>query len=736
MKKKKEKDFWGGILIAFLSAVLTFLITNVSPFEISPLKDLELRLIDKRFQERGALDIKDSSNIILLEINQSTYDQIPKEERRWPWPRSVFARVINNLSKAGVKAIGIDINFSNPDSYSPSNDSLMAQSIKRSGRVILAGKIDISNEGKLQSGKSFISKTNYNLGNIFFRADSSIGIVQVPSDNDGVYRRYLPYVRSEVIGKSFPSFGFAVINKFKDLKNNYLVEDSAGYFVLDDIKIPKWDNESMLINFYGGNATFKRVNLIDVLDDKEYKTSDERSLDIEINTWDDPDIGLLHSGMFKDKIVIIGSTMPEDRDLLPVAFSERKTGGNIMYGVEFHANVVQNILWRDFLYKQSAVAVFFLIILLSFLSYIMTGSVRKLKLKNSVINEILNFALIAVSVYIVFRGTVLLFVEHHLVAPAVSYSLAIVLSYFTSTAYNFISERKQNLVIKNMFSQYVSKEIVTELLNNPSKLRLGGERKEITVMFCDIANFTSFSEKKQPEELVGYINEFLNEMSEIIIDHKGTVDKYLGDAIMAFWGAPVEIKDHALLACKAALKMQKRLVELRNNWMTVEEIPIYIRIGINTGEAIVGNIGGSKRFDYTVLGDNVNLASRLEGANKAYGTNIMISDSTYEIIKEHFLARELDIIRVKGKSVPTKIYELISTIDDADAKAALEKLDFYFQGLTLYKMRNFESACDYFRRAFEQLKDYPSKVYAERCEFYISNPPPENWDGVFELTSK
>ncbi|AFN73498.1 adenylate cyclase [Melioribacter roseus P3M-2] len=736
MKKKKEKDFWGGILIVFLSAVLSFLITNVPHFEISPLKELELRLIDKRFQERGAIDIKDSSNIILLEINQSAYDQIPKETRRWPWPRSVFARVVNNLSKAGVRSIGIDINFSNPDSYSPSNDSLMAESIKQSGRVVLAGKIDISNESKRKSGKSFVSKTNYNLGNIFFGVDSSIGIVQVPSDNDGVYRRYFPFVRSEVIGKSFPSFGFAIINKFKNLKYNYPVKDSAGFFILDDIKIPKWDSESMLINFYGGNATFKRVNLIDVLDDKNYKTEDEKLLGVEINTWDDPDIGLLHSGMFKDKIVIIGSTMPEDRDLLPVSFSAGKKGSNIMYGVEFHANVVQNILWRDFLYKQSAAAVFILTVLISFLAFIMNGAVRKLNLKNSIVNEILNFVLIACGVYIIYRLAVFIFIELHLVMPVVSYSLAVVLSYFTTTAYNFIIERKQNLVIKNMFSQYVSKEIVTELLNNPSKLRLGGERKEITVMFSDIANFTSFSEKKQPEELVGYINEFLNEMSEIIIEHKGTVDKYLGDAIMAFWGAPVEIKDHALLACNAALKMQKRLVELRNNWMSVEEIPIYIRIGINTGEAIVGNIGGSKRFDYTVLGDNVNLASRLEGANKAYGTNIMISDSTYELIKDHFLVRELDIIRVKGKTAPTKIYELISTKDDAEAMAALEKLDFYFQGLTLYKMRNFEAACDYFRRAFEQLKDYPSRVYAERCEFYISSPPPEDWDGVFELTSK
>jgi adenylate cyclase len=225
-------------------------------------------------------------------------------------------------------------------------------------------------------------------------------------------------------------------------------------------------------------------------------------------------------------------------------------------------------------------------------------------------------------------------------------------------------------------------------------------------------------------------------MTEIILKQKGTLDKYLGDAVMAFWGAPIEVEDHAYEACVTALQMQEKLVEMREKWSSSDETPIRIRIGINTGDVIVGNIGGEKRFDYTVLGDEVNLASRLEGANKEYGTNIMISDSTLERCKDKILVRELDIIRVKGKTKPTKVYELISIAGDKKAEDAIEKMDMYFQALDLYRQKSFEPALDYFKRSYEKLGDYPSKVYVQRCEFYLKNPPAEDWDGFFEMKTK
>ena len=350
--------------------------------------------------------------------------------------------------------------------------------------------------------------------------------------------------------------------------------------------------------------------------------------------------------------------------------------------------------------------------------------------------ELINFVLVAVGIFVLYKISVYLFINNHLVIALVGPFVAIVLGFFSSTAYHFISERQQNILIKGMFSQYVSKSVVNELIANPNKLQLGGEKKNLSILFSDIAGFTTFAEKKQPEELVSFINEFLNDMSDIIIENEGTLDKYLGDAVMAFWGAPLEIKDHAEKACTTALQMQAKLAQLREKWMKSGEAPIYIRIGINTGDVIVGNIGGAKRFDYTVLGDDVNLASRLEGANKEYGTNIMISDATYEFVKDKFHVRELDVIKVKGKTEPTKVYELISFIGDKKAEDAIEKMDLYFQGIELYRLKSFDSAHDYFKRSFEKLGDYPSKVYMQRCEFYLQNPPPQDWNGVFEFKTK
>lgn len=330
-----------------------------------------------------------------------------------------------------------------------------------------------------------------------------------------------------------------------------------------------------------------------------------------------------------------------------------------------------------------------------------------------------------------------MFVNYDFHVRIIGPSLALVLGYFSATAYHFVTERKQNTVIRGMFSHYVSGALVNELISNPDKLRLGGDKKELTILFCDMAGFTTFSENKDPEELVMYINEFLSEMTEIILEHKGTLDKYLGDAIMAFWGAPIDIKDHQLLACKTALLMQDGIARLREKWSASGETKISIRIGINSGDVVVGNMGGKNRFDYTVMGDSVNLASRLEGANKQYGTGIMLSDSTYNAVKDFIFVRELDTIRVKGKKLPTTVYELIGLKEDEKANEKMKSLENYFEGLKNYKNKNFESAKNCFIKCIELLKeDSPSNVYVERCDIYIQNPPDENWDGVFVMTTK
>lgn len=738
----KFNSLWKSLVFILAASLLTIILTQDLLFTFAPLKELELKLIDSRFSERGKIEIKDSADVVIVEIDQETINQLTPPYNRIPLPRSIYAKLIDNLNQVGVRAIGIDVIMSNPDSQSPDGDSLLFESIRKYRNVVVAGKIDESEDFRMENSGYMLSDTSrvkkfYNYENFFFSADSSIGIVQPPADFDFVYRRYIPFRVTGITDSRVPSFGFAVINKVLGLPGFATALVGENFFEFGHKKIPKYDKNSVLINFYGPSRTFNYIKLQDIIDDDSLLTKDEVDYQTEINVWDeylsDPDM----RSRLENKIVLVGSTMPEDRDILAVSFAKgTRKGDNLMHGVEFHANIIQNILWDDYITVQSAESEIILIIVLIVIVFIVTSLVRKIKLRIGILIEIINLLLIVLSVYALYQLSIYFFINDKFLIVIVSPALALILGYIGSTAYHFIMERQQNVLIKGMFSQYVSKSIVNELLADPGKLKLGGEKKNLSVLFSDIAGFTTFAEKKEPEELVSFINEFLNEMTEIILSNGGTLDKYLGDAVMAFWGAPLEVEDHAYKACLTSLQMQDKLAELREKWSKEGEPLIRIRIGINTGDVIVGNIGGVKRFDYTVLGDDVNLASRLEGANKEYGSNIMISDSTYQLVKEKVLVRELDIIRVKGKTEPTRVYELISLTGDQKASAAIEQMHEYFQGLELYRNKSFEPAHDYFKRCAEKLGDYPSRVYLNRCEYYLKNPPADNWDGVFEFKTK
>jgi adenylate cyclase len=740
--KGKFNLLWKSSLFIIAAAFLTIILTQEIFFTFAPLKELELKLIDSRFLERGKIEIKDSADVVIVELDQESINQLTPPYNRVPLPRSIYTKLIEHLNQIGVRAIGIDVIMSNTDPLSPDEDSILFNTIKSAGNVVVAGKIDESedfrmeNLGYAMTDTSYVKKF-YNYENIFFSADSSIGIVQPPADFDFVFRRYLPFRKTDITDSRVPSFGFAIINKVLNLSPFYTASVEEDFFELGNKKIPKYDRNSVLINFYGPSRTFNHIKLIDLIDDDSLITKDEVEYQSEINVWDeylsDPEFRV----KLENKIVLIGSTVPEDRDILPISFAVgTRKGDNLIYGVEFHANIIQNILWDDYLSTQSGESEIVIIVLLTIFIFAFTSYIRKFKIRIGIIIEIINLIIIALLIYSVYMISVYLFINNKLVITVVSPALAIAMAYLSSTAYHFIMERQQNVLIKGMFSQYVSKSVVNELLANPDKLKLGGERKTLTILFSDIAGFTTFAEKKEPEELVSFINEFLNEMTEIILSNGGTLDKYLGDAVMAFWGAPIAVEDHAYKACLTALQMQDKLAELRDRWSLTGETPIHIRIGINSGEVIVGNIGGENRFDYTVLGDDVNLASRLEGANKEYGTNIMISGTTYEFVKEKVLVRELDVIRVKGKTEPTTIYELISLSSDLKAIKAIDEMHEYFQGVELYRHKSFDAAMDYFKRCYDKLGDYPSKVYMKRCEYYLQNAPAADWDGVFEFKTK
>ncbi len=748
MKSTTKQSTW--IIKLALSLALSFIVllfTQEWFFTIGPLKALELKHIDERLLNRGAIDLQDTADVIILEVTQNTIDGIPNA---YPFPRNVYAKVIENLTQAGVKAVGIDIVMSTPDREIPENDSALFQVSRKYKNVVFGGKI-IHREGSISqgdgSGQSFqITSQKENYESVFFEADSSVGIVNVISDNDGVVRRYLPFQYASSTDKLIPTFSFAVLNKYFGLPSQNISKITPSEFILAGKAIPKYDNTSMLINFYGPSRTFKYVDLLNVVDDHEFKTNDEIDFEMDVNLWSDSTVndltgkpnGFKYSGMFKDKIVLIGSTMPEDKDIIPISFARgEKSGDNMIYGVEVHANAIQNVIDSRFLVKEPWWADIIKVVLLTTLCFFLSSLLKGIKTKFGLLIEALNLLIILVFVLIIRYTSFFLFDHFNFVIAYLSPVFAVVFGYIGSTAYHFISERRQKGVIKGMFSQYVSGAVVDDLINNPDKLSLGGEKKVLTVFFSDIAGFSTFSEKKEPEDLVKFLNEYLSAMTEIVFQNFGTLDKYIGDAVMAFWGAPTPNEKHAFLACKAALDMQVRIKALKENWRKEGEPEINARMGINTGDMVVGNVGGTQRFDYTVMGDNVNLASRLEGANKEYGTYIMLSETTHELVKDLFTTRELDFLVVKGRTKPMKVYELLGHASEPLPENVQKGLDIYNQGLHLYRSQKFQEAIDTFKKVNEvNPDDSVAPTYVKRCHYFMDNPPSADWDGVFIMKTK
>ncbi|MFH1912175.1 MAG: adenylate/guanylate cyclase domain-containing protein, partial [Pseudomonadota bacterium] len=289
--------------------------------------------------------------------------------------------------------------------------------------------------------------------------------------------------------------------------------------------------------------------------------------------------------------------------------------------------------------------------------------------------------------------------------------------------------------IRGAFQYYLTASVINEILKDPSKLKLGGDKKPLSVLFSDIKGFTSISEALSPEELVHLLNEYLTAMTNIVFKYDGLLDKYIGDAIMAVFGAPLDQPDHALRACRTGIEMMSELRRLREKWAAEGRPDVNIRVGINSGEMVVGNMGSEMRFDYTVMGDSVNLASRLEGTNKEYGTSVMISEFTYELVKDELFCRELDAVRVVGKKLPVRIYELLG--EKREGAQWQEFVGRFETGLAKYREGLWEEAISAFRSVLEvRPEDYPARLYIERCEALKKNPPEGAWDGVFTMMKK
>jgi adenylate cyclase len=712
-------------------ALLVMIFVQDAVFEFHFFDRLKLSFIDKSFAKRGPLPFsEDSLDIVIVTVSDKSDATVPEH---FPFPRSYYARAIRNLNRAGVRAIGIDFSFEDPDGHGPQHDNELREAIKKYRNVVVAGKTEIMDENVS------IKRKNENYHSIFYSADSSVGVVYVPNDEDGLYRRYKALAKDPGEDTYLPTFSFALMNKYLGLPSTAVCKDDGKFFVLGDRRIPKFDDVSILINYHGlAEKTYKKFDIADILDDKTFTTNEEAKLHTEINTFDDPDYGLLQSGIFKNKIVLIGPTFPESKDIFPVSIAPPDNpDNNLMYGVEIHANALQTLIHQNFIIRPVLWLELLYTLAFSLLSFLVVSALKQIKSKAEFIFEIIAFLFISGEVYAIIVLANYAFAQHNLLIPVVPPIAAVFANYVGSAVYQYLTERKQKVMIKGMFSQYLNPHVVNELIAHPEKLKLGGERKELSVLFSDIAGFTTFSEKLPPEELVLVLNEYLSAMTEIVFKNDGTLDKYEGDAVMAFWGAPVELDNNALHACNAALEMQEKLVEIREKWRAEGKPNVQVRIGLNTGEMVVGNMGGIGKFDYTVIGDSVNLGSRLEGANKQYGTYIMASERTQELVKDYFVFRELDLLVVKGKTMPIKVFELLGRKDDSVPAIKISAVEQYLGGLELYRRKQFAEAIKKFNEALAiDPADSPSTLYIERSKVYLDTPPPDDWNGVFVLKTK
>ncbi|MEX2191705.1 MAG: adenylate/guanylate cyclase domain-containing protein [Bacteroidota bacterium] len=715
-----------GLGIGLLVVVVSYFL------DIDFLKKVELLTLDYRYQTRYDRQLADGTvkdfaaggDVVIVGIADTDSRAMPEP---FPFPRSYYGHLVENLNRAGARAIAFDITFQSDRE----GDDAFREILKKYDNVILAVKSEEGEGGE----RAYVRSIERSYNNVFYDVNKRVGVVSIIKDRDDVARRYFPMM---TIGDYLtPTFGFAALNRHFQLGPDVTPQLTDEYILIGTEKgayriVPKYDDRSLLLNYYGPNKTIPYIDFAQAIDDASFNTKDELEIGEELNLFEGSE------SLFRNKIVLVGSTMPEERDYHSVPI-KTADGNTLMNGVEIHATAIQNILDQDYITVADPMTEMGFILLLTVLIFVGLLRLKAIKTKLTFLVEIGVVLLVLVLIGGIFELSIIVFSNSNILFNIVNPSLAIVFCYFGTAVYQYLTERQQKAMIKGVFSHYISAAVVNELVNNPEKAKLGGDRRELTVFFSDIAGFTTISEQfhGRPEGLVELLNEYLDEMTSIILKYSGTLDKYEGDAIMAFWGAPIPQKDHALRTCLASLDMQKRLAVLRPKWKKEGKPPLAVRCGVNTGTMIVGNMGGKDRFDYTVIGDSVNLASRLEGANKQYGSDIMISDMTFQHVKDKVVVRELDLIQVQGKTEPVKVWELLGTTDMQMTAQQKESLDIYKQGLELYRKKNWPEAIGYFNQSFTLDPGcHVAQIYSQRAELYQLNPPPDDWNGVFVMTSK
>ena len=741
---ERHQNWFGYPLIITMS----FLALSLAIIQPGFIEQVELKTLDERFKIRGP--ITPDPRIIIVAVDDKSLTQVG----RWPWPRDKIALIVDRLTNQyGTKAIGFDIVFSekqaNPlvetvrllkesgDQNSTVTqwlekhkatgdlDAKLQKTLEEHHSSLVPGyffyaKGSTVHELALQRSAEFaklmqssalttefsedaahtvpqIAAIEANLPQFTESADS-VGFFNFFPDSDGTVRR-IPLI-AEYDGYIYPSMALQTLRTYLDWPDASVKVDIGGVseIRLGDKIIRADHTGNMLLNHYGPGQTFKHVSAADILNDDVDKK------------------------IFKDSIVIIGVTAVGVFDYRPSPFD------SVFPGVEGHAAAIANILDDQeisrpaYLEVVELLAILVLCLLSGYLVYH----------RGAVLQTLCIFGLPILIIII----AVWVFSNYGLWLKGTYLIIGILMSTIPITLLEYVIESRKRAFIHDAFSHYLAPKVVENLAAHPEALQLGGEERHMTAFFSDIAAFSSFSENLTPHELVHFLNIYLTAMSDIILERGGTIDKYEGDAIIAFFGAPLEMHDHATQCVLAALEQQKALITLRHKWAEEGYPEVHIRIGINDGPMVVGNMGTDTHMNYTMMGDNVNLASRLEGVCKVYRVPILMSKDTYLQVRDSVAASFVDRVKVVGRAQPVDLYQPLAPRDEI-SEDDLRSHRTYERAWSLMHQRLFAEAGKLFD---ELVKEYPEnglyEVMHARNKAYIKSPPEPSWDGVTALKSK
>jgi len=695
-------------------------------------QSVDNRLRDFLFIARGEREHTNQLAIVTID------DKSLAELGQWPWERVKIAQIIQNLDSAGALIIGLDVVFAEIDKTSPdlianlyglesdnlpNYDTILAQVIAATP-VVLGYFFDldkVKNTDRFPPLEADISENNFQQNEFLPQAkgiDANLPILQQQAlsagflnnmpDDDGIIRSVpllIKYQEQMYTSMSFELFRLLEespsikVNYFKTGKSNLIETESAegiSHLNLGEKHIPSNDWGRLYLNYLGKKQSFPYISAVDVFK----------------NNFD-PD-------QVEGKVILVGATAVGISDIRATPFDSTTPG------IEVHATALENMLDKNYVFKPDwafgADTSFIIItaLLLSSLYFFLPAW--------------LIFLTMLVSLYLMFNLLSHILFQYGFILNIIFPFLTIIMVTISSTLANYFLETRQKNLIKANFARKVSDAVVEDILKHGGSDILIGQEKEITMFFSDVRSFTNISEKLgSPKKLIDLLNIYMTPMVEEIMKQSGTVDKFIGDAIMAYWNAPHSVDNHADKAVTSALNQMQQLALVNQELDKKYHIPIDIGIGINTGVATVGEMGSSGRSDYTIIGDSVNLASRLEGLNKMYGSHIIISEFTKAKLTGDYLIRELDLVQVKGKLKPVTIYEVIGFA--VESNLSDKEMDDYKNALLLYREGNFQDALKRFQDLQQQNPETLYDLYIKRSQAYISNPP-EDFNGVFIQTTK